>query len=257
MCREALQTGIPLSKGQTGRLTLVEWPNITFVQVIKSKQVGVWNIKRIIVQGQQTMIKQIIRTTQGKGMINTAYIERLNATFRQRLVCLSQRKRFLARQQTSMYLLECVNNFCDFHKSFRLRLSVGRNGSCWVKRTPVLAAQLTDHCWSLEELFTTKHRRHPGPKNRGAAGFLPFASSQGNKLGQIQRETSQSADCQCRHVGQENRNFGRIAQCNETVIGVIASSTPDPLLPFYLCGTITCAGQTCLRVCSYSRAFAR
>jgi len=77
--RDAFRTGLPRSKGQTGRMTLVEWPNITIVQVIKSKQAGVLNIKRVIIQGQQAMIEQIIQATQGKGMINTAYIERLNA----------------------------------------------------------------------------------------------------------------------------------------------------------------------------------
>jgi hypothetical protein len=51
--REAFRTGIPRSAGQTGRMTLVEWPNIAIVQVIKSKQEGVLNIKRVIVQGQQ------------------------------------------------------------------------------------------------------------------------------------------------------------------------------------------------------------
>jgi len=158
--RDAFRTGIPRSKGQTGRMTLVEWPNIAIVQVIKSKQTGVWNIKRVIVQGQQTMIEHIIRTTQGKGMINTAYIERLNATFRQRLACLFRRTRHLARQQatlqTSMYILGCVYNFCDFHKSLRLRLSVVGKGFRSMQRTPALAAQLTDHCWSLEELFITR-----------------------------------------------------------------------------------------------------
>jgi len=77
--RDAFRTGLPRSKGQTGRMTLVECPNITIVQVIKSKQAGVLNIKRVIIQGQQAMIEQIIQATQGKGMINTAYIERLNA----------------------------------------------------------------------------------------------------------------------------------------------------------------------------------
>lgn len=173
--RDAFRTGIPRAKGQTGRMTLVAWPNITIVQVIKSKQAGVLNIKRVIVQGQQTMIEQIIRTTQGKGMINTAYIERLNATFRQRLACLFRRTRHLARHpmtlHTSMYILGCVYNFCDFHKSLRLRLSVGRNGSRWVQRTPALAAQLTDHCWSLEELFITKIPPPPWVKKQGRGRF--------------------------------------------------------------------------------------
>ena len=120
-------------------MTLVEWSNIAIVQVIKSKSDGVLNIRRVIVQGQQAMIEQIISATQGKGGINTAYIKRLNATFRQRLACLFRRTRFLAQQrrtlQASMYVLGCVYNFCDFHKSLRLRLSVGWYGFRWVQRT--------------------------------------------------------------------------------------------------------------------------
>ena len=41
----------------------MEGHNIAIVQVIKSKQDGVLNIKRVIVQGQQTMFEQIIRGT--------------------------------------------------------------------------------------------------------------------------------------------------------------------------------------------------
>jgi len=174
--RDAFRSGIPRSKGQTGRMTLIEWPNILIVQVIKSKQAGVLNIKRVIVQGQASVIEQIIRASQGKGGINTAYIERLNATFRQRLACLFRRTRFLARQsrtlQASMYVLGCVYNFCDSHKSLRLRLSVGWLGFRWVQRTPALAAQLTDHRWSLEELFTTKTPPPPWIKKQGR-GRLP------------------------------------------------------------------------------------
>jgi len=174
--RDAFRSGLPRAKGQTGRMTLIEWPNILIVQVIKSKQAGVLNIKRVIVQGQASVIEQIIRASQGKGGINTAYIERLNATFRQRLACLFRRTRFLARQsrtlQASMYVLGCVYNFCDSHKSLRLRLSVGWLGFRWVQRTPALAAQLTDHRWSLEELFTTKTPPPPWIKKQGR-GRLP------------------------------------------------------------------------------------
>ena len=170
--RDAFRTGIPRSKGQAGRMTLVEWPNIAIVQVIKSKQAG---IKRVIVQGQQTMIEKIIKATQGKGMINTAYIERLNATFRQRLACLFRRTRHLARHQrtlqASMYVLGSVYNYCDFHKSLRLRLSVGWHGFRWVQPTPALAAHLTDHRWSLDELFTTKTPPPPWIKKQGGGRF--------------------------------------------------------------------------------------
>jgi len=169
--RNAFRTGIPRMAGQIGRMILVEWPNIAIVQVVKSKSSGTWNIQRIIAQGTKAMVEQLLETTQGGGVINTAYIERLNATFRQRLACLFRRTRHLARQSTtlqqSMYVLGCVYNFCDFHKSLRLRLSVGRHSFHWVPRTPALAAGLADHRWSLEELFFHKTPPRPLLKKQG------------------------------------------------------------------------------------------
>jgi transposase-like protein len=172
---DAFRTGIPRLPGQIGRMTLVRWPNIALVQVIKSKQAGTWDIRRIIVQGEQAMIDCLLKTTQGGGMINTAYIERLNATFRQRLACLFRRTRHLARQsqtlQDSMYVLGCVYNFCDFHHSLRLRLSVGRHGFRWVQRTPALAAGLADHRRTLVELFAHKTPPRPWLKKQGRGRF--------------------------------------------------------------------------------------
>jgi transposase-like protein len=173
---DAFRTGIPRLSGQIGRMTLVRWPNIAMVQVIKSKQAGTWDIRRVIVQGKQAMIDQLLKQTQGGGMINTAYIERLNATFRQRLACLFRRTRHLARHsltlQHGMYVLGCVYNFCDFHQSLRVRLSVGRRGFRWVQRTPALAAGLADHPWSLLELF--QHKTPPRPWNPKGRGRLPI-----------------------------------------------------------------------------------
>ena len=171
---DAFRTGIPRLSGQTGRMTLVRWPNIALVQVIKSKQNGIWDIRRVIVQGEKSMIDGLLKATQGGGMINTAYIERINATFRQRLACLFRRTRHLARHgqtlQNSMYILGCVYNFCDFHKSLRVRLSVGRSGFRWVQRTPALAAGLADHPWSLLELFC--HKTPPRPWSHKGRGRL-------------------------------------------------------------------------------------
>ena len=47
---------------------------------------GVLKVDRRIVQGSQAMVTRLIQATQiGKGTINMAFIERLNATFRMRL----------------------------------------------------------------------------------------------------------------------------------------------------------------------------
>jgi transposase-like protein len=163
----------PLDDGSPGRPRLISWPNIAIVQVVKQRIAGQLTIERRIVQGCEKMIAGLLHLTQGGGVINTAYIERLNATFRQRLAWLARRTRNLAQQgetlMAGMFTVGCFYNFCDPHHSLRLKLSVGRRGYRWVPRTPAMAAGLSDHRWSVEELFLFKvppPRWHP-PKRRG------------------------------------------------------------------------------------------
>jgi transposase-like protein len=159
--RLAFRSKLPRWQGQSGRCKLISWPDIAIVQVIKQRGADVFTVERRIVQGGKAMVAGLIQATQnGKGVINTAYIERLNATFRQRLSNLVRRTRTLARRSETlvagMYLVGCFYNFCDFHHSLRLKLLVGSHGYRWVQRTPAIAAKLTDHPWTPAELFTFK-----------------------------------------------------------------------------------------------------
>jgi transposase-like protein len=172
--QRAFRSPLP-RQGASGRSHRVAWPDIMIVQVVKQRLAGVLTIDRRIVQGQADQIDRLIQQTQGAGGINTAYIERLNATFRQRLSVLVRRTRALARRPetltTGMYVLGTLYNLCTFHHSLRLKLSVGSHGHHWVKRTPALAAGLTDHRWSVQELLTyrvppTPWRPHPGRQGR-------------------------------------------------------------------------------------------
>lgn len=157
--RRAFRT--PLKEKKGGRPRLISWQDIAIVQVVKKRKDGRLQVERRIVQGCKEMIAGLIEKTQGgSGMINTAYIERLNATFRQRLAWLARKTRCLAQQAETltagMYTVGVFYNFCDYHHSLRLKLSVGRRGYRWVKRTPAMAAGLTDHCWTIEEVFFFK-----------------------------------------------------------------------------------------------------
>jgi transposase-like protein len=159
--RLAFRSKVPHWHGETGRCKLVSWPDIAIVQVVKQRVEGVLTVERRIVQGCKEMVAGLITTTQnGKGVINTAFIERLNATFRQRLNNLVRRTRTLAHRSETlvagMYLVGCFYNFCDFHHSLRLKLSVGSFDHHWVQRTPAIAARLTDHQWTPAELFAFK-----------------------------------------------------------------------------------------------------
>jgi hypothetical protein len=90
-------------------------------------------------------------------------MERLNATFRERLAPLARRCRVLARETLTlhegMFLVGTAYNFCTPHAS----LSQTR------KMTPAMAAGITDHCWTMHELlsFRVPLSRWVPPKRRG------------------------------------------------------------------------------------------
>jgi hypothetical protein len=168
--------------GKRGRPALLAWADIAIVQVVKNRTRGTFSIQRRIVQGTQGAIVHLLKVSQGIGVINTAFIERLNATFRQRLACLARRSRALARSpdplQAAMFLLGSVYNFCTYHQSLRLPLLIGSHAQRhWVQRTPALAAGLTDHRWSVLELLTFKVPPPPfvPPKRRGRPPKLILA----------------------------------------------------------------------------------
>ena len=158
--RDTFRSKFPRLAGETGRCKMVSWSDIYIVQVVKQRVEGVLNVERRIVQGAKDIVESLIQKTQGKGVINTAFIERLNATFRQRISPLARRTRNLARQAETlvagMYLVGCFYNFCDYHHSSRLKLSVGPFGYHWVQRTPAIAAKLTDHQWTPADLLNFK-----------------------------------------------------------------------------------------------------
>jgi len=171
--RNAFRSKFPRPAGETGRCKMVSWSDIYIVQVVKQRVEGVLNVERRIVQGTKDIVESLIQRTQGQGGINTAFIERLNATFRQRIAPLARRTRHLAQQAETlvagMYLVGCFYNFCDYHHSLRLKLSVGSFGYRWVQRTPAIAAQLTDHQWTPAELlnFKVPPPRWTMPSQRG------------------------------------------------------------------------------------------
>jgi hypothetical protein len=132
-------------------------------------------VVRRIVRGTQEAVGARLKHTQGSATaeINTAYIERLQATFRSRLAPLVRKTRAAARQRATleagMWLVGTVYNFCRAHRSLRL---VGNGAEVvadthhyWIERTPAQAAGLTDHRWSLHELLSFPVP--PTPPKRG------------------------------------------------------------------------------------------
>ncbi len=159
--------------GQPGRSCLWSWAEVAIVQVVKERVGSSLTIHRRITQGGAELVERLIQASQGHGGINTAFIERLNATFRQCLAPLARRTRALAQQpqtlQAGMYVVGCIYNFCTYHQSLRVPLYLSQFRRRWLRRTPAIAAGLTDHCWTVQELFRFKVPPSPWtpPKQRG------------------------------------------------------------------------------------------
>ena len=169
----------PLQLGQTGRPRLISWADIHIVQVIKRRTTEGLTIERRIAQGNETAIEQLLTQSQSGGVINTAFIERLNATFRQCLSALTRRTRTLARHAATlhagMFLVGTVYNFCSYHTSLPMKLWITPRQHRWVHRTPAMASGLTDHLWSVAELLTFKvpPPAFVPPKRRGRKPKCP------------------------------------------------------------------------------------
>ena len=155
----------PVHTGTGGRPRLRRWRHVLIAQVVKRyAQRRVVDVERRLVDGTPARVETLRRRSQGDGVINTAYIERLNATFRERLASLTRRGRALARRtltlQHGMYLIGTVYNFCTPHAS------LAQAGS---KTTPAMAAGITDHCWTVQELlsFHVPPSRWTPPTKRG------------------------------------------------------------------------------------------
>jgi transposase-like protein len=172
----------PLPHGKKGRPQLIHWPDIHIGRVIKQYQgKRMVDVIRKMAQGSEVGAKALLTKSQGGSKLNTAYIERLNATFRSRLASLARRSRALLKNPETLtplvYLMGSVYNFCSEHKSLRLKLWVSERGYRWVQRTPAMAAGISDHCWSVKELlqFRVPIPAWEPPKHRGKRSAAEMA----------------------------------------------------------------------------------
>ena len=96
--------------------------------------------------------ERLLQASQRGTVHNTAFIERLNGIFRQRLASLTYKSHHAARRlqvlETDMYLVGCTYNFCFAHHELS---NVSHVGSVC---TPAMAAGLTNHVWSICELLS-------------------------------------------------------------------------------------------------------
>ncbi|HYN64299.1 MAG TPA: hypothetical protein VES36_06805 [Candidatus Limnocylindrales bacterium] len=172
----------PARTGRRGRPRLVLPDGFLLGQVIKQyAKRRVTGVVQRVKQGTAAAIAAVLAATQSGTVINTAYIERLNATFRSRLAPLVRRGRAIARTEAlltaGMWLVGCAYNFCWYHDSLRQVAPAGP-GQKWLERTPAMAAGLADHRWTLAELlgYQVPLPAWVAPKRRGRPPKVPPAT---------------------------------------------------------------------------------
>ena len=130
-----------------GRCSLQVWPHLLIGQVIKKQHKHrTVEVKRRLLRGEESALRACLHDSGGGQEINTSFIERFNATMRERLAALARRCRHASQRleavQWGMYLIGCTYNLCWVHQQ--------------LGRTPALAAGLTDHIWSVKEVLCYK-----------------------------------------------------------------------------------------------------
>jgi IS1 family transposase len=146
-------------------------PGLLYAQVVKQmRRRRLVAVKHRVVFGTQAAVGQVLAVCGWQ--IQTAFVERLNLSLRQRVAAIRRRSATPCKHQEGLghqlALFQVYHNFVLPHASLRQALAVPlpTNGTgsakVWQPRTPAMAAGLTDHVWSLHEVL--RFRGPPWPQ---------------------------------------------------------------------------------------------
>ena len=179
--KRAFRDKIKLTAGR-GRAQLQVWSGLHIGTVIKhTVNKRLKEVVRQMSQGSLDQAMRLLQRSQGGQVLNTSFIERFNATMRERLATLTRKCRHAAHRlhglETGMYLIGSIYNFCCTHQELSKRTGEGTHRQR--RQTPAMASQLTDHIWSVQELLTYKVAPAPWqqPKRRGRPRTRPMAAA--------------------------------------------------------------------------------
>jgi IS1 family transposase len=159
-------------KGPWPKLRWMPLPGLLYAQVIKQyrhrRMVGV---QHRVVFGTLGAIEQVLSACGWK--MNTAFVERLNLNIRQRVAAVGRRVNTLCQGedglQHQLAVFHVYHNFVLPHASLRQPLLApevtnGRGSAkVWRPCTPAMAAGLTDHVWTLQEVLLYRVPPWPQP----------------------------------------------------------------------------------------------
>lgn len=159
--------------GGLGRSCLHVWPDLHIGTIIKrTEKKRVVEITRRMAHGMLDRAEKLLEISGGGSVLNTAFIERLNGTFWERLASLTRKCRHapsrLQALHMDMYLIGCTYNFCVVHQELSKAKHWGT--AC----TTAMASGLTDHVWRISDVLVYKvpPSSWVEPKRRGRPSTL-------------------------------------------------------------------------------------
>jgi len=161
------------AKGPAPKPRWMPLPGLLYAQVVKrTRRRRLVEVVHRVVIGTQAQVDAILVSCGWQ--INTAIVERLNLSLRQRVAAIRRRSAASCKSEIGLTqplsLFQVYHNFVWSHASLRLPLAeplaTNGNGSAkmWQPRTPAMAAGLTDHRWSLREILMFRVPPWPQPQ---------------------------------------------------------------------------------------------
>lgn len=147
-------------RGRPGKARLEPAEELVYAQVIKKKEKGrLKELQERIVVGADRLLELGLK-------ISTSLIERVNQSFRHALAPLVRKSRSFCKEREQLrrrvLFWTCYYNFARPHMSLRSlipeeeRARKGLIEQKYRRKTPGMAAGLTDHVWTFRELLTAK-----------------------------------------------------------------------------------------------------
>jgi IS1 family transposase len=148
-------------------------PTLLYAQVVKQmRRRRLVAVKHRVVFGTQAAVGQVLAVCGWQ--INTAFVERLNLSLRQRVAAMRRRSATPCKSKDGLgqplILFQVYHNFVLPHASLRQPLFMPEpthgtgSAKVWQPRTPAMAAGLTDHVWSLREVLLFRVPPWPQPQ---------------------------------------------------------------------------------------------
>ena len=158
------ETITPPRTGKRGRPRApykVAPPGLTYAVVEKTREKGrVVKVATRVVFGTIAAVVLALGMSKVSRAINTAFLERENATDRHRNARKARKTYRFSKDwryhEAVTYLTLYAYNFCWPVRTLADRDELGRRR----ERSPAMAAGLADHVWSMAEWFTTPAVRH-------------------------------------------------------------------------------------------------